>query len=486
MFMAAIETTVVATAMPTIVGLLGGLDLYGWVGASYLLASTVGVPLYGRLADMYGRKPVILSGIACFLVASVACGAATSIELLIAARVLQGLGAGAIQPISMTIVGDLFRIEERAKIQGLIGAVWAFAAVSGPALGGIIVTNFGWRWIFWFNIPFGVAAAILLSRAYREPSHHQVRGKLDWPGAMALAAGTALLLVGSGGTLPAYFLPLGAAAVIAFIVIERRATDPILDLQLMARRHIAVAMMSAVLLGAVLMGLVNYLPLYVQGVLGETPTMAGTAITPALVGWPIAATLTSRLLLRTGFRWPVILGSLLASLAGMAIALEIGAGAGLWAIYGAMFVLGIGMGLNTTSLIIAVQSSVPWRQRGAVTATTMFSRMLGNSIGVAGLGALLAMRLGGQLPPERVKALLTPHASPSDLVDPALARILEGALAPLFWILAASAAINLMVVLFYPRHVALADDHTPSPPERPIGEATRMQAALESVMAESI
>lgn len=455
MFMGAMEATVVGTAMPTVIADLGGLALYGWVGSAYLLASTVSVPVYGKLADVYGRKPVLLVGIALFLLGSIASGGAPTIVALILARAVQGLGAGAMQPIAVTVVGDLFAVGERGRVQGLIGAVWGSAAVAGPLVGGLIVQSLSWRWVFWINVPFGFASAAILWRWYAEDPRPSRALPLDWLGALLLSLSALALLLGAAGEQPALTLPLGALLALWVVWQGRRAADPVFPLALLTRRPIAVAAQSSLLLGATMMGTLMFVPLYVQGVLGRGPAEAGATAAPMLLGWPIASTLTSRMLVRVGFRSPVWLGSVLCAVSLCAFAWLLQPGASMPALQSAMFVYGLGMGLVNTTLLIAVQSSVGWEQRGVATATTMFSRSIGGALGVGAFGTVLAARLGAVLPPDSVRAIIDPERRRALAGGAQLARALASGLAPIFWATAALALLNVLVVAFYPRAAPL-------------------------------
>lgn len=450
MFMAAIEATVVGTAMPTVVSDLGGLSMYGWVGSVYLLASTVTVPVYGKLADLYGRKPVLLFGIAAFLAGSIACGFAPSITALVVARAVQGIGAGGMQPIALTVIGDLFTVAERGRIQGLFGAVWGISGIAGPLVGGVLV-RWSWRAVFLVNVPFGVAAALVLLIALHESRARAERVSIDWAGASALTLGAVLVLLGVEGSPIAAVA--GAAALIVFVLVERRARDPVLSLELVVRRPIAVGSIAGALLGGAMMATIMYVPLYVQAVMGRSPTQAGATIAPMLVGWPIASAISGRLLPRVGFRAPIWAGSALVAGSLLLFSAVLSPGVSVWTLRALMFSYGIGMGFANTALIVAVQSSVKWQQRGVATATTMFSRTLGGAIGVGALGAMLARRLGAELPSETVSALLDPSRRAAVTVDTRVTELVAGGLAPLFWTAAAVATTNLLVVAYWPREV---------------------------------
>ena len=308
MALAALDTTIVGTALPSIVGKLGGITLYSWVFSAYLLTSTTTVPIYGKLADLFGRKPVFLFGTAVFLIGSAACGAAQSMEQLIIFRAIQGLGAGAVLPIVLTIIGDIFPLEERARVQGLFSGVWGLSSIVGPALGGVIVDHFSWRWVFYINIPFGLLSAFLLIITLKENVERKQRS-IDYLGTLTLTFGIIALLFAllQGGvtwawtSLPSLGLFALAVVLIAlFLFQETRASEPILPLTLFSNRIIAISSIGGVVLGVVLFGVTSYVPLFVQGVKGGTATSAGITLGPFLVAWPSAATLSGRVILRYG------------------------------------------------------------------------------------------------------------------------------------------------------------------------------------------
>ena len=452
MFLAAMEMTVVSTAMPTAVGDLGGIHLYAWAFTSYMLAATVTVPIHGKLADLYGRKPVMLAGVALFLAGSFACGHSGSMEQLVAFRTVQGLGAGAIQPIALTIVGDLFDVRERARMQGFFGAVWGLAGLVGPLLGGALVRWLSWRWVFYVNVPMGLGCAAVLVLAYHERAERHEHG-LDVAGAALLTAAVlALLTAAQGRTAALVALPAGAAAFAAFFWVERRAREPLIPLDLFAQRVMAVSSAIGALVGAAMISTVTYVPLYVQSVQGGSPTDAGGAIAPMAIGWPLASTLGGRLLPRLGYR-VLIRGGLALSLVaavGLAVWLRPGAGLGVPRLLTGLY--GLGLGFANTPLVIAVQTSVPWNRRGVATASTMFFRTIGGTLAVGILGGVLAAALaGGPATPQLVDQLLGPGRS---LMDPSLLRSLSGALeAGMEWIfraVAAIAAVALAASLLFP------------------------------------
>jgi EmrB/QacA subfamily drug resistance transporter len=499
----ALDGTVVATALPTIVGVLGGLPLYSLVVSAYLLTSTTTVPLYGKLADMYGRKPVFIVGSSIFIFGSALCGLAWDMPSLIAFRALQGLGAGAVLPISLTLIGDLFDLEERARMQGVFGAVWGVSSVGGPLLGGAIVQLFDWRWVFFINVPIGIISSLLFFLYLREPAVH-TRQRVDIAGGVTLTVGVGFLLValqssGHSNVLSPEVLGLWAAAIALlalFIFFERRAAAPILTLTLLSRPVISVACMVGMLAGGVLIGFAAYVPLVVQGAWGGTPIEAGLIVAPLSIGWPLASSMSGHFVKRYGFRAVAVAG-MFTLVAGCVLMLLVGApfvadNAVLRAlvILVASFICGAGFGLNTTTMLIAVQTSVPWSQRGVSTAAVQFFRNMGNAVAAAILGAVLSATLASsltsdrvqslvrELPPETLKANSDPTLGPvnvlfdlnlRDIVPQAIRSALEQALAGgLWWVffsMLIMALLAAVVVLRFPRVVTAAADAPDAPPQ---------------------
>lgn len=323
----AIDATILAAAVPAVVGDLGGLTQFPWLFSVYLLAQAVSVPLYGKLADQFGRKPLMLVGVALFVAGSLLCGIAWSMGALIAFRALQGLGAGAIQPIGMTIVGDIYSLEERAKVQGYIASVWAMASLIGPTLGGIFADYVSWRWIFLVNLPLGIAAAVVLWRRFHEERERPAtKPRIDYLGSTLLTSGGILVLLalleggvrwdwGSGTSITLF--TLAAVLLLAFGYAERRAAEPVLPLWVFGHRVIATAMAAALVVGVLMLGLTSYVPLYAQAVLGHGAVMAGLALAAMTIGWPIAASTAGRLYLSIGFGPTMLLGGVAAVLGGL-------------------------------------------------------------------------------------------------------------------------------------------------------------------------
>ncbi len=449
-FMTAVEATVVATAMPSVIADLGGVALYGWVTAAYLLASTVTVPLYGKLADMRGRKPVMLFGLALFLVGSAASGAATSTLFLIGARAIQGLGAGAIAPVAITIVGDIYNIEERGRVQGWLGAVWAIAGAAGPLVGGFFVATLSWRWVFWFNLPFGVAAFLVLWRVYHESAAETSKPmRLDWLGATSLTIASVALLVLAERRAVGITLPLTCATLIVFMVSQKRVNEPVIPAEFFRSRFITMALLLSAAVGCVMLGFLTYAPLYVQGVLARSPAEAGSVVTPMLVAWPTASFIIGRNLRRVGFRLPVVAGLGVTALGSVLLAICVPGATSIWPWWMGSFFLGAGMGMCVVTITVAMQSSVPWNQRGAVTALGMFTRSMGSAMGVGGLGALLIAGLETSLDPERIGALLAHGDGSAPHIDQAAQLALAASFGPLLWTMATVAMASFGAALAY-------------------------------------
>lgn len=415
--LSSIDTTVVGTALPGIVGQLGGFELYPWVFSIYLLTATVTVPLWGKLADLFGRRPAFVAGISLFLVGSAACGVAPSMTGLIVARALQGLGAGAIFPVSQTIFGDIFPVEKRARMQGLFSLVWGVSSIIGPAVGGAIVSWWSWRWVFYVNIPLGVMAVVLFVGSFHEQIERR-RRPLDLAGAALLCAAVTLLLAALPGPGAAQPWLAGIAMVLLglFIAVERRAPEPILPLDLFRDSMIAVAASSGLLISAVMYIFIAFIPLFFQGALGYTPVVAGLVMAPLPFAWSAAVAIGGRWALRSGFRVVVRAGVLLIVLGVVAIwgaLVTLPAPLG-WILYiTGTPVLGGGLGMGLSAFIISVQDRVSWQRRGAATAILMLLRSLGAAVGVAALGAVftaeVARRLTGLRDAPAASTLLDPR-----------------------------------------------------------------------------
>ena len=458
MFMISVEATIVSTAMPQIAGQLGDLHLYAWVFSSFLLTQTATTPVFGKLSDVYGRKPVLIWGIGIFLVGSMACGFAWSIPSLIAFRLLQGIGAGAIQPVCMTIVGDMYSVQERGRIQGWLASVWGISSVLGPLAGGLILQRLSWAWVFWINVPVGIVAAIAFMSFLHEGAVTH-RRRVDWAGAGLFTVAVAGLMItltelGTGGVALALgSAGLGAAATAAFVWQERRAPEPMVSFALWSRRPIATANIATLLSGMAVIGLTTFLPMYVQGVLGQSALVAGFTLTVMVTGWPIGATAAARSFTRFGLRPILLLGASLLPVGALAFLLlapgvsPLVAGAG-------SLVMGLGMGFLSTTAIVLIQDCVGWAERGSATASNLFSRNLGSTLGATVLGAVLNISLirGGLVSPDQLRALLDrPAAAAAGLGDAAIRAGLGSSLHLVFWAVFLIAAATLAAATLVPR-----------------------------------
>ncbi len=392
----AIDSTILATAVPAVVDDLGGFTQFPWLFSVYLLGQAVSVPLYSKLADQYGRKPMMMIGVGLFLVGSLLCGLAWNMVSLIAFRAVQGVGAGAVMPIGMTIVGDIYSVAERAKVQGYLASVWALAAVIGPTLGGVFADYASWRWIFWVNLPIGGAALWMLVRRFDEQVT-RARHRFDVLGSVLLTAGGLVLLLAllEGGVrwewtsaTSIVLLVVAVALLVAFVLVERRAAEPVLPLWVFRHRVILPAILVALVVGVLLMGITSYIPLFAQGVLGHGAVAAGFALAALTLGWPLAASNAGRLYLTIGFRATILIGAVIA-FAGALLLLPIDGDSSLLMVAVPCFVMGFGFGFAAAPSVIAAQSAVGWQSRGVTTGATMFARSVGSALGVAGFGAIV-------------------------------------------------------------------------------------------------
>ncbi|HEX7150565.1 MAG TPA: MDR family MFS transporter [Thermoanaerobaculia bacterium] len=404
MLLAAMEATVVGTAMPTIVAVLGGLAHYSWVFSAYLLTSTVTVPVWGKLSDLFGRRIIFQVGVGVFLLGSLACGLSQTMMQLVVARAVQGLGAGALVPLAMTIIGDIFTLAERARMQGLFSGVWGLSSIIGPLVGGFVTDQLSWRWVFYINLPVGIAAAAIIGVALVEPKRHE-RPKIDYAGATVLmiAVTVLMLALGEGGSVAELLrtrnLLLFAASLVllgVFVWIERRAVDPVVPFGLFRNRVVTISIVVGFLAGIAMFGGITFIPLMAQGVRGASATEAGTFLTPLMLAWVLMSIIGGRLLIRWGTRPLVILGLVLMC-AGFGAFATFTAETSRWVLMAELIVIGSGLGLVMLTLLIASQHSVTRDQLGITTSLNQFSRSIGGALGVALLGALMAAGLGANL-----------------------------------------------------------------------------------------
>jgi EmrB/QacA subfamily drug resistance transporter len=400
MFMGAIEGTIVSTAMPSIVSELGGFSLYSWVFSSFLLMSTVTVLIYGKLSDLFGRKPIISIGIILFLIGSILCGFAHSMEQLILFRLIQGLGAGSVFPLATTIVGDIYSKDERAKVQGYLSSVWGVSAITGPALGGLLVQFVSWRFVFWINIPIGILSLMGLWLFLHEHIEKR-KPSIDYGGAFLLTGSitTFMILLVEGGVRFSWnsftaivLMIISGLLFTLFIFQEKKAIEPMMPFDIWSIRSIFIANMVSLTTGVMLIGLSSYLPAFVQGVMERSATVAGFTLTAMSIGWPIASALSGRLLLKIGYFKTCLIGGASLVLGSLFFVTMDAYGTPLWPAVGSFFV-GVGMGLTSTAFIVSIQSTVEWQKRGIATASNLFMRNLGNTIGAALLGGILNNRI---------------------------------------------------------------------------------------------
>jgi EmrB/QacA subfamily drug resistance transporter len=460
----ALDSTIIATAIPSIVGDLGGYSQFPWLFSIYLLTQAVTVPLYGKFADAVGRRPVMFLGIIVFVLGSLLCAAAWSMPLLIAARAIQGIGAGAVLPMSITIIGDLYTVEERAKVQGYVASVWGAAAVLGPSLGGLFSEYLTWRWIFLINLPLGAVALWVLARRFQERVERQ-RHAIDVSGAALLTVGCSLLILGmlEGGVSWEWDSPIsigvfvaGALLLAAFVFVERSAAEPVLPLWVFRRRVLVGGNLAGLIVGAVMVGMSSFIPNYAQGVLGAGAVMAGFVLAALSIGWPLAASVAGRLYVRFGFRDTALAGGALVIL-GAVLSAMLTADSSLLAVAGACFVVGAGLGLMNSPVLVAVQSVVGWERRGVVTGANMFFRSMGSAVGAALFGAISNATIAGRFDdappglqglPEPGEATRTALAGEVDVSSPAGAFVRGALFDATHNVLVALACVAVLAVVF--------------------------------------
>lgn len=479
MFIAALEATVVGTAMPTVIATLGGINHYSWVFSAYLVTSTVTVPVWGKLSDLFGRRLLYQIGIGIFLLGTLLSGFSESMTQLIIFRAIQGLGAGALVPLGMTIIGDTFTLEERAKMQAYFSGVWGLSSIVGPVVGGFVTDQLSWRWVFWVNVPIGIVAALIIGVALKEPKLDK-RPSIDYAGAALLMIAISVLMlamVESGSSLETLFAPgnlllfaLSISMLLAFVWVEKRAKDPVIPFELFSNRTISISVTAGFLGGVAMFGAISFIPLFAQGALGFSATEAGSLLTPLMLSWVTMSVIGGRLMLKIGYRGITIFGFAVLTFGFVLLALFQRDTPRIW-LYIDLVLVGCGLGMTMLTLLIAVQQAVERTKLGIATSLNQFSRSIGGAIGVAVMGAVLTAGLASQLNEVATNGTtnLTPAqaadfaSNPNALIEPTAKAglapetltILQDAMAsaihPVFWVGAFMSLLALFVVLFLPK-----------------------------------
>ena len=487
MFIAALEATVVGTAMPTVIASLGGLNHYSWVFSAYLVTSTVTVPVWGKLSDIYGRRLLYQIGIAIFLLGSILSGMSDTMTQLIIYRAIQGLGAGALVPLGMTIIGDIFTLEERAKMQAYFSGVWGLSSVVGPIVGGFITDQISWRWVFYINLPIGILAALIIGFALKEPKLTE-KPKIDYAGAGILMLAISLLmlvLVEGSASLDVLFSAKNVLLLIFSIIllllfgwIEKRASDPIIPFDLFKNRTISVAVGAGFLAGVAMFGAISFVPLFAQGALGSTATEAGSLLTPLMLSWVSMSIVGGRILLKVGFRKLTLTGFVVLTAGFIFLSMFERDTPQIW-LYMDLALIGAGLGMTMLTLLIAVQQAVERTKLGVATSLNQFSRAIGGAFGVAIMGAFLTAGLATQLNQvaQNGNSNLTTEqaaafaANPNALIDPQAKEnlppetlnVLQEAMAvsvhKVFRVGAILSFLALLVALYLPKQEIEAEVH---------------------------
>ncbi|MEX2269261.1 MAG: MDR family MFS transporter [Acidimicrobiia bacterium] len=487
MFLASVDGTIVSTAMPTIAGDLKGIGAYAWVFSGFLLAEIATIPLWGRLSDMFGRKPIFLTGMIIFLLGSVLSGMSQSMTELVLFRALQGLGAGCILPVAQTISADLYTMEQRAKVAAVYSGVFAFSSVLGPFLGGFITDNLSWRWVFYVNLPVGILAIALVVFVMVEPLERRRRHQFDWLGVMTLLgwSGALVFALESGGrqypwgSIEVVGSFVAAAALFAaFVVVERRAAEPLIPFSLFRVPALRAAAIVTMFLGMSMFGVLSFLPLYGRTVLHESATGSGRILIPLLLAMVIGSGFGARIVLKVGFRLVVTVGASLV-VAGTLLLTRLTVDSSQLALSGYLVVLGTGMGLVFMSTSLAAQNSVTTEQMGVSTGLINFTRQLGGAVGIAIAASVLLTSVTSRLEEAfgsagfNTSELLTPSDQAAQMT-PATERIVSeafaGALHHTFWVAVAVAIIGLICTRMMPRGSAAA-----------IRDKARSDATLDAV-----
>jgi EmrB/QacA subfamily drug resistance transporter len=478
MFIAALEATVVGTAMPTVIANLGGINHYSWVFTAYIVTSTVTVPVWGKLSDLYGRRLLYQAGIFVFLLGTLLSGLSTSMTQLIIFRAIQGFGAGALVPLGMTIIGDIFTLQERSRMQAFFGGVWGLSSVIGPVLGGFLTDQLSWRWVFFINLPIGIVAATIIGFALKEPKLDR-KPTIDYAGAglLMVAISLLMLVMVESTSLKALLTPenLGLLAVsiillAIFFRVEHKAKDPIIPFDLFKNKIVAVSVGAGFLAGVAMFGVISFVPLFAQGALGLTATQAGSLLMPLMLSWVSMSVVGGRLLLKISYRNITIVGFVLLIIGFILLALFQRETARNW-LYFDLALVGAGLGLTMLTLLIAVQQAVERNQLGIATSLNQFSRSIGGAFGVAIMGTVLTAGLAFQLQSfaqknteiltvekatelaENPNALIEPKAKaelPAEVLN-ILQESMAKSIHTVFWVGAVISFLALLVALWLPK-----------------------------------
>jgi len=488
MFLASIDGTIVATAMPTIAAELHSIDSYAWVFSGFLLAEIATIPLWGRLADMFGRKKIFLAGMIIFLVGSALCGTSGTMTQLVIWRMVQGLGAGCILPVAQTITADLYTLEQRAKVSAVYSGVFALSSVLGPFLGGFLTDNLSWRWVFYVNLPVGVATVTLVALVMVEPLERRRRHRFDWAGLVALLGWSGLLVFAleAGGRDYAWGSPeivgsfIGSAVLLAtFLVIEARAPEPLIPLNLFRIPALRASTIVTLFLGMSMFGVLSFLPLYGRTVLGESATGSGRLLIPLLLSMMVGSTIGVRIVLRIGFRTVVTAGAALVVI-GTLLLTRLTAHSSQLDLSLYLIPLGFGMGFVFMSTSLAAQNSIDLPRMGTATGLVNFSRQLGGAVGVALTASVLLTTLG-----DRLRAVFGVDVDTSKLLSPsqrqtippaaraAVQDAFAGSLHRAFWVAVFVACVGLVATLLMPRGKATT-----------IRDEAREEAKVDSLLAD--
>jgi EmrB/QacA subfamily drug resistance transporter len=450
MLLAALNQTIVATALPHIVSDLGGVEHYSWVFSAYMLAATVTVPLYGRLSDIHGRRPYFAAAIVIFMLGAVVGATAQSMTQLVLARAIQGLGAGGLIPLAMAVIGDLVPPAERGRWQGLTGAVFGLASVLGPVTGGWISDNADWRWVFLVSLPVGLVALAVVLATLRIPRHPERSTQIDWTGAGLMALGLSLALLGIvrggqeapwGSAQVVGLIAGGVVLLVAFVRHERRTEQPILPVSLFGNRTVAAASAAGFATGMAMFGSIMFVPLFVQGVLAGSATSSGLVLAPLMLAMILTSVGSGQVISRTGrYRWALVSGPAV-MLAGFVLLAGLDETSSRGGAAVATIVLGLGLGLLMQNLVLVIQNSVPSRMLGVATSTGQLFRSVGGTVGVSVMGAILAAGLPAGAVAGGLTAAGATGASRAALAD---------AMHPVFLIGAPVMAVALLIVLLIP------------------------------------